>query len=179
MRRLLTVIAVLAIVTSATAAPAVAGQTIPIRGTFDTEDVSRRCSFPACFIVTQSIDTNLGRVTVTDELSSTRVFRGNGGFHFQALGTWAWDFENGNTLITQVTGFVSVRSGIVQIHIQVIGGTGIYQDATGTIQIHIEEIGRTGIYGGAPGTSHFSQLGPKQSAFAPLGGFIAGVIRLK
>ncbi len=178
MRRLLTVIAVLAIVTSATAAPAVAGQTITIRGTFDTEDVSRRCSFPACDIVIESIDTDLGRVTVTDELSSTRVFRGNGGFHFQASGTWVWNFENGNTLITQVTGFVSLRSGIVQIHVEVIGGTGIYQDATGTIQIHIEEIGRTGIYGGAPGTSLSSRPGSKQSTLTPLGGFIAGVIRL-
>jgi len=176
MRRLLTVIAALAIVTSATAAPAVAGQTIQIRGTFNTEDVSRTCQFPTCFVKIRSIDTNLGRVTVTDTLSSTRVVRGNGGFHFQALGTW--DFENGNTLKTQVTGFVSVRSGIVEIHVEVIGGTGIYDGATGTIQIHIEEIGRTGIYDGAPGTSNSSQLAPKQSAFAPLGGFIAGVIRL-
>ncbi len=154
MWRLLTVIAALAIVTSATA---VAGEIITISGTFDTEDVSRTCWFPTCFVVIESIDTNLGRVTVTDTLSSTRVVRGNGGFHFQALGTW--DFENGNTLKTQVTGFVSVRSGIVEIHVEVIGGTGIYD--------------------GAPGTSNSSQLAPKQSAFAPLDGFIAGVIRLK
>ncbi len=163
MRKLIATIfaAVFALVTTA---PAFADAAVPLRGTFADEDFSEVFvpSLPTSgepgLLVTIQIDTNLGPVTQTVEVPfSTVVVRGNAGVvNFQGLGRW--DFGNGDVLHTQAALVFSPETTIVAVREDVIGGEGLYAGAAGKI--------------------HTTQFGPEQPAFPPLGGFIAGVIRL-
>jgi len=142
-----------------TAAPAFADAAVPLHGTYSTEDFSETVVLPPTsaepeLLITIQIDTNLGPVTQTLEIPfSTWVFHGNGGFHFQGLGTV--DFGSGNLLRTRVNGRFSFFATITTVDQDVIVGEGIYVGAAGTFHI-----------------SGFAAV-----ASPPVGGYIAGVIR--
>ncbi len=158
MRRILIVIAALAVLV-ATTAPAFAGEAVPFRGTYAGEDFSEDCDPIVTLkcVVEIQLDTNLGPATQHAEFSLvTLAIHGNGGLHF--FGSATWDFGGGDLLHTQLTGVFSFVSGLAEIHEKVIGGEGIYEGATGTI--------------------HTSDLGRDPETGEPLGGSIAGVIIL-